>query len=145
MAATVEAVLDLLQGWELKESTDDGPDPEVDDGSVHTITTEEVTKFITKAKVRAAAHIELENVAKLPETDLVDEAVATWAAGLLYNKYVIKVTEGKEDQDPTTYGDRKISEAKAILKSVTIDPKDDDSQGGSEITVFSINSETLDE
>lgn len=145
MAATVEAVLDLLQGWEIKENTGDGPDPESDDGTVHTITTEEVTKFITKAKVRAAAHIELENVAKLPETDLVDEAVATWAAGLLYNKYVIKVTEGKEDQDPTTYGDRKISEAKAILKSVTIDPKDDDSQGGSEITVFSINSETLDE
>jgi hypothetical protein len=145
MAVTVEAVLDLLQGWELKESTSDGPDPEVDDGSVHTITTEEVTKFITKAKVRAAAHIELENVAKLPETDLVDEAVATWAAGLLYNKYVIKVTEGKEDQDPTTYGDRKISEAKAILKSVTISPEDDDSQGGSQITVFSINSETLDE
>lgn len=137
MAATVEAVLDLLHGWEIK-------DPEKDQTSVsHAIDEDEVTKFITKAKIRAAGHIEVENVDKLPESDLVDEAVATWAAGLLWNKKITKVTEGKEESDPSTYGDKKIAEAKALLKSVNIDPGDDDKQGGSTIIVFSINDSTL--
>lgn len=144
MAVTIEAVLECLDGWEAAETTPT-PDPDVDDGEVHTILSSEVESFITKARIRVAGHIELENVAKLPETDLIDEAVATWAAGLLWNKYVVKVTEGKEEDDPTTRGDRLIMEAKGMLKPVNINPEDDDSQGGSQITVFSINSETLDE
>jgi hypothetical protein len=145
----IDDVLDLLDGWvisdpgEGEEPTE--PETPTDDGEVHTVTTVEVNKFIVKAKRRAAGHIELENVEKLPSTELVDEAVATWAAGLLWNKYVVKVTEGKEDQDPTTYGDKKIAEAKAMLKPVNTDEDDDDSQGESAITVFSINSETLKE
>ena len=151
MAASVEDVLDLLDGWVISdaepvEGEDPAePEPPTDDGEVHTVTTEEVTKFIAKSRIRAAGHIGLENVEKLPTTVLVDEAVATWAAGLLYNKYVIKVTEGREDSDPVTYGDKKISEAKALLKSVNIDEEDDDSLGESPITVFSINGRTLKE
>jgi len=136
MAVTSEAVLDLLDGWEIK-------DPSKDQTSVtYAIDSEEVDRFITKARIRAAGHIEVENIDKLPTTPLVDEAVATWAAGLLWNKKITKVTEGKEDSDPTTYGDKKIAEAKALLKSVNLDPTDDDEAGGSLITVFSINGST---
>lgn len=147
----IGAVLDLLDGWVISDpeplegEDPTEPEPPTDDGEVHALTTTEVTKFLTKARIRAAAHIGLENVDILPKTAMVDEAVATWAAGLLWNKYVVKVTEGKEDQDPTTYGDKKISEAKAMLKSVNLDSEDDDSQGQSAIAVFTINSETLDE
>ena len=145
----IDDVLDLLDGWVISDPVEGEeptePETPTDDGEVHTVTTIEVTKFLSKARIRAAGHIGLENVEKLPSTVLVDEAVATWAAGLLYNKYVIKVTEGKEDQDPTTYGDKKIAEAKALLKSVNIDEDDDDSLGESAITVFSINSATLEE
>lgn len=147
----IGAVLDLLDGWVISDpepvegEDPTEPEPPTDDGEVHALTTTEVTKFLTKARIRAAGHIGLEDVEKLPSTDLVDEAVATWAAGLLYNKYVTKVTEGREDSDPTTYGDKKISEAKALLKSVNINLDDDDSLGESAITVFSINSSTLEE
>lgn len=136
----IDDVLDLLDGWAVNDEEGD-PDPTVDDGEVHTVTTAEVTKFITKSRIRAAGHIGLENVEKLPSTVLVDEAVATWAAGLLWNKYVVKVTEGKEDTDPMTYGDKKISEAKALLNSVNTDTSDDDS-AGVQIGVFSINGST---
>nr|WP_319372458.1 hypothetical protein [uncultured Methanobacterium sp.] len=136
MAVTAEAVLDLLDGWEIK-------DPSKDQTSVaYAIDSEEIDRFITKARIRAAGQIELENIDKLPTTPLVDEAVATWTAGLLWNKKITKVTEGKEDSDPTTYGDKKIAEAKALLKSVNLDPTDDDKAGGSLITVFSINGST---
>lgn len=145
----IDDVLDLLDGWRIVDETEpeDGEEDEslTDDGEVHFITSTEVTKFISKARIRAAGHIGLENVEKLPSTILVGEAVATWAAGLLWNKYVVKVTEGKEDQDPTTYGDKKISEAKAMLKSVNLDSEDDDSSGEFPIAVFTINSETLDD
>lgn len=139
MAVSAEAVLDLLDGWEIK-------DPEKNQESApYAIDAEEVDRFIVKAQIRAAGHLELENVDKLPSTDLVDEAVATWAAGLLWDKKIKKVTENKEESNPTTYGDKKIAEAKALLKPVNTDPDDDDSQGGSSISVFSINGNTLSE
>jgi len=139
MAVTAEAVLDLLDGWVIK-------DPSKDQTNVtYAIDSEEIDRFIIKAQIRAAGHIEVENIDKLPTTILVNEAVATWAAGLLWNKKIQKVNEGKEETDPTTYGDKKIAEAKAILKSVNTDPTDDDEEGESSITVFSINYSTLSE
>lgn len=139
MAVSAEAVLDLLDGWEIK-------DPSKDQTSVpYAIKSEEIDRFITKASIRVAGHLEIENVAKLPITALVNEAIATWAAGLLWNKKITKVSEGKEDTDPTTYGDKKIAEAKAMLKSVNLDSSDDDEEGESAITVFAINDSTLSE
>lgn len=120
----IASTLDLLDGWVIDDTTTD-PDPDVDNGEVHTITTTEVTKFITKASVRASAYIGLTDHSKLPDNDLISEAIATWAAGLLWNKYVVKVNEGKEQDDPNTYGDKKIWEAKAMLKPYLDDQNDD--------------------
>jgi len=137
MAVTAEAVLDLLDGWEIKDPNKDQT------GVPYAIDSEEIDRFIGKARIRVAGHLEIENVDKLPSTDMVDEAIATWAAGLLWNKKITKVSEGKEDTDPTTYGDKKIAEAKAMLKGVNLDSSDDDEEGESSITVFSINGSTL--
>lgn len=125
----IAATLALLDGWVIDDGeVDPDADPDAaptDDGEVHTVTTDEITKFIAKAMVRAAAYISLTDPSKLPANDLVNEAVATWAAGLLWNKYVVKVNEGKEQDDPNTYGDKKIWEAKGMLKPYNED-KDDD-------------------
>lgn len=133
---TAQSVLDLLDGWEIK-------DPEKDQTSIpYAIDPEEIDRFITKAKIRAAGHIGLENVDKLPSTPLTDEAVATWAAGLLWNKKIRKVTDNKEESDPSTYGDKKISEAKALLKNVNTDPTDDDEDNEISLGIFTINGNT---
>jgi hypothetical protein len=148
MAASVENVLDLLDGWvitdpptepepeeppEDPEEPEPEPEPPTDDGEVHSILTTEVEKFITKATVRAAAYIGLTDSSKLPDNSLTAEAVATWAAGLLWNKYIVKVNEGKEQDDPNTYGDKKIWEAKAMLKPY-LDDKNDD--GVSDVHIY---------
>lgn len=132
MAVTTEAVLDLLKGWEIE----DPADTEQKKRTVKTITEEEITRFITKAKIRATSYLELRDVAKLPENTITDEAIATWAAGLLWNKYIRKVKEGKEDSDPDNYGDKKIWEAKAMLNPYKKDD-DSDNDGLSEEIIIS--------
>lgn len=136
MAAEAESVLDHLHGWELENPGEDQTDV------THVIAGEEVSKAIDQAKKRAAAHIGLEDISKFPETFITDEAVATWAAGLLWNKKIQKVTENKEESDPTTYGDKKIAEAKALLKNVNTDPTDDEEDNEIPIGVFTINGDT---
>jgi hypothetical protein len=48
----------------------------------------------------------------------VQEGICTWCAGLIWNKYDVKVNENNED-DTTTYGygDKLIIQAKSLLKS----------------------------
>lgn len=131
MAITPENVLELLNGWEIKDSED----TEQEDESVHTVTTKEVESFINKAKIRATGYLNLREVSKVPDNDIVNEAIATWTAGLLWNKYVIKVDEGREDNDPNTYGDKKIWEAKGMLKPYIRD-NDSDNDGVDEESVI---------
>lgn len=133
MPITTDAVLDLLKGWEITNPED----PSQGDRDVNTVTSEEINRFITKAQIRATGYLNLRDVSKLPENAIVDEAVATWAAGLLWNKYVQKVAEGREDSDPNTYGDKKIWEAKAMLKPYT---KDDDADNDGKDEEFIITS-----
>jgi hypothetical protein len=120
MAITPESVLDLLKGWEITNPED----TEQKKRTVNTVTEDEIGRFITKAQIRATSYLNLREVSKLPTNDITDEAVATWVAGLLWNKYIRKVKEGKEDSDPDNYGDKKIWEAMALLKPYK---KDDDS------------------
>lgn len=132
MAITPEAVLDLLKGWEIK-NPEDATQEERD---VNTIEEDEIKRFITKAKVRATGYLNLREISKLPDNEILDEAVATWTAGLLWNKYVQKVKEGQEDSDPTTYGDKKIWEAKGMLKPYIKD-NDTDNDGVDEEIIIS--------
>ena len=132
MAITTEAVLDLLKGWEIKDPEDEAQEDE----SVNTVTEAEINRFITKAQIRTAGYLNLRDTSKIPSNDITDEAIATWTAGLLWNKYVQKVTEGKEDNDPNTYGDRKIWEAKAMLKPYIKD-NDSDNDGKDEEFIIS--------
>lgn len=139
MTTTIEQVLDHLNGWEIEDSSDTEQEE-----AVYVIKEEEVTKFITKAKIRVAGYLKITDISKIPDNALVDEAVATWAAGLLWNKKIHKSSEGKEEDDPTTYGDKKISEAKALLNAVDLDP-DNDGISGVEIGIFTINKDTYKE
>ena len=131
MAITPEAVLDLLKGWEIT----DPDDSEQKKRTVKTITIDEINRFITKAQIRATSYLDLREISKLPVNEITDEAVATWAAGLLWNKYIRKVKEGKEDSDPDNYGDKKIWEAMAMLKPYKNDD-DSDNDGIDEETII---------
>ncbi|MGB9979379.1 hypothetical protein [Methanobacterium sp.] len=127
------SVLDLLKGWEITNPDD----PEQKKRTVNTVTTDEIHRFITKAKIRASSYLNLRDITKLPTNTITDEAVATWAAGLLWNKYIRKVREGKEDSDPDNYGDKKVWEAMAMLKTYKKDNDSDNDDLSEEVIITS--------
>jgi len=101
MTVTVQDVMDNLQQdlWIL-----DSENP-----TDYVITEDEVETFIIKAMRRVAGFYNLSGPNSLPVgVDSIDEAVSTWAAGLIMNKY--------EDGD----GDSKIKDAYYMLQNYTI-------------------------
>ena len=101
MTVTVQDVMDNLQSdqWIL-----DSENPED-----YVITEDEVETFIIKAMRWVAGFYNLSGPNSLPVgIDSIDEAVSTWAAGLIMNKY--------EDGD----GDSKIKDAYYMLQNYTI-------------------------
>ena len=115
MTVTVQDVMDNLQNdlWILdSENPDD-----------YVITEDEVETFIIKAMRRVAGFYNLSGPNSLPVgVDSIDEAVSTWAAGLIMNKY--------EDGE----GDSKVDDAESICLNYTIpihdpDPEPEQSNG----------------
>jgi hypothetical protein len=107
MTITISDVMDNLQKdlWIL-----DSENP-ID----YVITEDEVETFIIKAMRRVAGFYNLSGPNSLPVgVDSIDEAVSTWAAGLIMNKY--------EDGD----GDSKIRDAYYMLQNYTIPIPDPD-------------------
>lgn len=100
---TIEDVMDNLLGWKLDtQVTDDEYDVEED----------KVEKYIIKGMIRVANYLRV-GTNTLPTTsDIVNEAVACWAAGLLWNW---KYTVDTRDATMLPVGNNMIKDAKAQL------------------------------
>lgn len=115
MTVTISDVMDNLQKdlWIL-----DSANP-----TDYVLTEDEVESFIIKAMRRVAGYFNLPSPNSLPVgMDTIDEAVSTWAAGLIMNKY--------ENES----GDSKIKDAYYQLSNFTLpispDPDVVDNQEG---------------
>jgi hypothetical protein len=115
MTVTIQDVMDNLQQdlWIL-----DSVNP-----TDYVITEDEVESFIIKGMRRVAGYFNLQGPNELPVgVDTIDEAVSTWAAGLLMNKY--------QDGD----GDSKVKDAYYQLSNYSLpispDPDVVDNQEG---------------
>lgn len=100
---------------------------------------EEVEGIILDAKFQAIAYLEKKDIAELPTGALVDNAISTWAAGLLWNKKMdSKNPNYHDDRRGLTTGDKKIQEAKDMLKPYLLGDADDDGLPDS-IHIFTID------
>jgi len=101
---TVPNVMDSLLGWVLdSEVTDDEYD----------VTEDMVETYIIKGLIRVANYLKLASTNDLPSTiDAVNEAVAIWAAGLLWNW---KYTVDTPDATPLPYGKWLVTDAQRML------------------------------
>lgn len=101
---TVPDVMDNLFGWNL--------DTDVDDDE-YDATEDMVETYIIKAIIRAANYLKLASPNSLPTTsDVINEAVSIWAAGLLYSwKYTMDTPEATS----LRYGFNLITDAKRLL------------------------------
>lgn len=116
---TVSDVMENLLGWELDtQVTDDEYD----------VTEDMVEKFIVKALIRVANFLHLTSTNALPSnSDVVDESVSIWAAGLLWDW---KYTVDTPDVTSLRYGSHLIADAKNLLEQYI----ENVSSGGSGIT-----------
>jgi hypothetical protein len=145
MTVTVEMVLDNLEGWTLYVAPNPDEDPELKElknGTVNTITTEEVSRFIVKGTKQVAAYLELRSTSDLSLSDTIEEAISSWAAGLLYNKKInTEAPNYEEDQKGLSYGDKLINSAKALLKPYTLDEDNDGKSDSYPTAVVSIQTQ----
>lgn len=128
LAISSEEVLNHLEGWVLIEDVPVDEEEPGDAGTIYSIEESEITTMISTAQVQAAGFLDLTKTSDLPSTDLVDEAIATWAAGLLWNKK--EYNDAPADAGNAirkTYGTLKIEEAQNILKAFKNDTNNDGS------------------
>lgn len=117
MTITTDQVLNHLEGWIILPETPDPEEEPGDDGEIYSIEETEITTMITSAQIQATGYLELKKTTDLPASDLVDEAIAIWTAGLLWNKK--EYNDAPADAGNAirkTFGDTKILEAQNILK-----------------------------
>lgn len=117
MAISTAQVLNHLEGWILIDDTPGTEEEPGDAGEIYSIEEDEITTMIDSAKIQATAYLELKKTSDLPTSDLVDEAIALWTAGLLWNKK--EYNDAPADAGNAirkTFGDTKILEAQNILK-----------------------------
>lgn len=147
MTTTTSQVLNHLEAWVLpipSEEPDEDPiepiegeeplpeEEEVipeptDYGEIYTITEQEINTMITSATIQATSYLQLKKTTDIPNSPLIDEAIAIWTAGLLWNKK--EYNDAPADAGNAirkTFGDTKIQEAKDILKGAFIGDKNND-------------------
>jgi hypothetical protein len=107
MSTTTPAVMNNLDGWIL--------DTEVSPLSAETpydIKESLVTSYITKARIKVAAYLGTSTAALPTTNEFIDDAVADWAAGLIWNwKYSVD----SPDLALRKTGDMLIQQAKDTL------------------------------
>lgn len=107
----INNTLNKLQGWvldtEAETITDDIPNK--------TITAEEVLNFFEDAVNYACSYIN-KTEQELYLLDVADTALCFWTAGLLWEKYNVRVNNQTDDTNPFGYGDKLIVQAKEMLK-----------------------------
>ena len=120
-------ILNYLEGWELKtedtqnknEVTSFLSESETDNLNVSKeITVEELETFWVKTLNYAESYLQV----KLDSFDseiiknVIQTAMESWCAGLIYRKYNIRVIDRVDETQTTGYGDELIIQAKSILK-----------------------------
>ncbi|WP_283390497.1 hypothetical protein [Methanobrevibacter woesei] len=120
-------ILNYLEGWELKtedtqnknEVTSFLSESETDNLNVSKeITVEELETFWVKTLNYAESYLQV----KLDSFDseiiknVIQTAMESWCAGLIYRKYNIRVIDQVDETQTTGYGDELIIQAKSILK-----------------------------
>jgi len=103
MTATTPQVLQRLDGWTCTPPTTTDAD----------VTGEDIINTITNAEVKASAYLGYDIPSTPPHTGYFDNAVADWAAGLLWNRReTINTTFVSVNQE---YGNTLIKQAKETL------------------------------
>lgn len=120
-------ILNYLEGWKLKtedtqnktEVTSFLSESETDNLNVSKeITVEELETFWVKTLNYAESYLQV----KLDSFDseiiknVIQTAMESWCAGLIYRKYNIRVIDQVDETQTTGYGDELIIQAKSILK-----------------------------
>lgn len=120
-------ILNYLEGWKLKtedtqnknEVTNFLSESETANLNVSKeITVEELETFWVKTLNYAESYLQV----KLDSFDseiiknVIQTAMESWCAGLIYRKYNIRVIDQVDETQTTGYGDELIIQAKSILK-----------------------------
>jgi hypothetical protein len=108
MTTTTPDVMNNLDGWVM--DTEVSP---ITAGTPYDVKASLVDTYITKAKVKVAAYLDYTSTSALPtNNEFIDDAVADWAAGLLWNwKYSVD----SPDLMLRPTGDELIQQAKDTL------------------------------
>lgn len=120
-------ILNYLEGWKLKtEDTQDKAEvtsflseSETDNLNVSKeITVEELETFWVKTLNYAESYlqVELDSFDSEIIKNVIQTAMESWCAGLIYRKYNIRVIDQVDETQTTGYGDELIIQAKSILK-----------------------------
>ena len=106
----IEKVLMHLQGYVLESSIDDDGLTDLDYDKK--ITEEEIINYYETATDYATSYIQK----KLPSESIVDTAICMWTAGLIWNKYDIRVNNQEDETNTLGFGDKLVIQAKEMLK-----------------------------
>lgn len=120
-------ILNYLEGWKLKtentqnknELTSFLSESETDNLNVSKeITVEELETFWVKTLNYAESYLQVELDSFNSEIikNVIQTAMESWCAGLIYRKYNIRVIDQVDETQTTGYGDELIIQAKSILK-----------------------------
>lgn len=120
-------ILNYLEGWKLKtedtqnktEVTSFLSESETDNLNVSKeITVEELETFWVKTLnyVESYLQVELDSFDSEIIKNVIQTAMESWCAGLIYRKYNIRVIDQVDETQTTGYGDELIIQAKSILK-----------------------------
>ena len=129
-AEIIEQILYKLDGWKL---TEDIENEDLIDASYNkSISADEVLHFYRTAYNYALTYLGVSKFPTKPVIDIIDgemiegedivdtvyTALFFWSAGLLWEKYNIRVNNNIDDDNPFGYGDKLIVQAKEMLKPI---------------------------
>ena len=107
----VKKVLLHLQGYMVESDIENNGYSDLDFDKE--VTSEEILSFFDVATNYAISYL---NRAELPSNSIVTEAVCMWTAGLIWNKYDIRVNNQEDETNTFGFGDKLVIQAKEMLK-----------------------------
>ena len=107
----VKKVLLHLQGYMIESDIENNEYSDLDFDKE--VTSEEILSFFDVATNYAISYL---NRAELPSNSIVTEAVCMWTAGLIWNKYDIRVNNQEDETNTFGFGDKLVIQAKEMLK-----------------------------
>ena len=106
----IKKTLQYLDGWVLDNAENESL---TDMDYNKKIKSEEIIEFYKTAQDYAASYTHKED---LEELLISNTAISLWCAGLLWNKYNIRVNNQEDETNTLGYGDKLIIQAKEMLK-----------------------------